>query len=447
MPSALMLCYTFPPACGGGVPRSAKFVRYLPNFSWRPVVLCQEPEPTAHRDDGPLADLPEDVCVRRIPSTTCDGLAWRLHGRMESCLAHILPRPLAEKLASTSCTLASKLIEPFYRPDYAIGFLRSGLRLAVDMARRHNVSVIYASSPPASILLMGLAVKRLTGLPLVCDLRDPIVGHNEFHVLPGWWRKARRLCERKVVAGADRIISAVDTATEDLFARFPHAHAEQFVTIPNGYDPADFVAPSSAGDRMLRIVHTGGLYGNRRMGGLLRAIAELIERHPELGSRIRVDHFGPQAPDGATELIERLAGVLHWHGPRPHAEVVAAMQTADVLLLMVMPNTRFSVPGKAYEYIGARRPILLLGPAESPAGRLLSRLDAGWILDPEDRDGLTRWLTDMLTLRDSGPLAAPPETDLSPWQRPVQAARLAEVLDDLIRRPAPQRQWMEPAYA
>ena len=114
---------------------------------------------------------------------------------------------------------------------------------------------------------------------------------------------------------------------------------------------------------------------------------------------------------------------------------------------MVMPNTRFSVPGKTYEYLGARRPILLLGPAESPAGRLIRRLDAGWILDPEDHDGLARWLAESLDRRGAGPLPAPPEADLSTWQRPAQAARLAEVFEDVTRCAAPRFVQREPAYA
>ncbi|HFE52934.1 MAG TPA: glycosyl transferase family 1, partial [Bacteroidetes bacterium] len=35
----LFVAYYFPPAGGSGVQRVLKFVRYLPEFGWQPVVL------------------------------------------------------------------------------------------------------------------------------------------------------------------------------------------------------------------------------------------------------------------------------------------------------------------------------------------------------------------------------------------------------------------------
>ena len=436
MPSALMLCYTFPPASGGGVPRSAKFVRYLPQFSWRPVVLCQEPEPTAHRDDGPLADLPEDVCVRRIPSTTCDGLAWRLHGRMRSCMAHILSRPLAEKLASTSCTLASKLIEPFYRPDYAIGFLRSGLRLAVDMVWRHNVSVIYASSPPASILLMGLAIKRLTGLPLVCDLRDPLVGHNTFHEPPHWWRRERRRIERLAVAGSDVLISAVDTATADLVSRYPDVPTGRFRTVTNGYDANEIAALPAlgAGDGVLRFVHAGSLHGGRSLDGLFEAVDDMIRDDPTLRGRIEIICCGPGGHDAYGRWPRRLEGVLKLRGTIAHRSVRTLYRRADVLLLPIMDGTTLSVPGKTYEYLGLRREIMLLGPGDCPAARLVRQTRSGRVLDATDVPGIREHVEDLMRRKRAGTPATPPPMDLSMFHRQTLAGQLAEIFDEAAGR-------------
>ena len=39
MKNVLMIAYSFPPAGGPGVQRTSKFVKYLRNYGWEPVVL------------------------------------------------------------------------------------------------------------------------------------------------------------------------------------------------------------------------------------------------------------------------------------------------------------------------------------------------------------------------------------------------------------------------
>ena len=38
-----MIAYSFPPAGGPGVQRTAKFVKYLGNYDWEPVILTRDP--------------------------------------------------------------------------------------------------------------------------------------------------------------------------------------------------------------------------------------------------------------------------------------------------------------------------------------------------------------------------------------------------------------------
>jgi hypothetical protein len=61
MNSVLMLCYYFPPLSGGGVQRSSKFVKYLPEWGWRPVVVSVEPNRRNSLEYGVDASLLSDV--------------------------------------------------------------------------------------------------------------------------------------------------------------------------------------------------------------------------------------------------------------------------------------------------------------------------------------------------------------------------------------------------
>ena len=86
-----------------------------------------------------------------------------------------------------------------------------------------------------------------------------------------------------------------------------------------------------------------------------------------------------------------LGDALALEGFRPHAEALAAMRAADVLLLLV-PRAGGRglsvVSGKVYEYLAAERPILALVPPEGDAAALLRDTGSAWIADPDDEGGI-----------------------------------------------------------
>src|SRR5919204_6281926 len=84
----LFLAYHFPPVGGGGVQRNSKFVRYLRDFGYEPVVVTG-PGGAAGRwtpDDPTLGgDVPDGVEVHRVTGPEPAGAgAWR--GRRERWL-------------------------------------------------------------------------------------------------------------------------------------------------------------------------------------------------------------------------------------------------------------------------------------------------------------------------------------------------------------------------
>ena len=64
----LVVAYYFPPMGMSGVQRVAKFVKYLPEFGWEPVVLTVEPggyfaydEQLQEEEEAPLQPLEEGI--------------------------------------------------------------------------------------------------------------------------------------------------------------------------------------------------------------------------------------------------------------------------------------------------------------------------------------------------------------------------------------------------
>ena len=62
----IFIAYNFPPMGGGGVQRSVKFVKYLPEFGWEPAVVAAADRLYWARDDTLLSDIPPGTIVRRL---------------------------------------------------------------------------------------------------------------------------------------------------------------------------------------------------------------------------------------------------------------------------------------------------------------------------------------------------------------------------------------------
>ena len=59
-----MLAYHFPPSAAAGVFRTLRFVKYLPEFGWQPLVITISPEANADNVDPKLLEqIPQTAVV------------------------------------------------------------------------------------------------------------------------------------------------------------------------------------------------------------------------------------------------------------------------------------------------------------------------------------------------------------------------------------------------
>ncbi len=86
------------------------------------------------------------------------------------------------------------------------------------------------------------------------------------------------------------------------------------------------------------------------------------------------------------------------------------------------------VPAKTYEYLAARRPILVLTEEGSEAKRLLEGLPGVWIREFGDRSGIRAALEEAMAFR---PVPLPPWDGLPSFTRGTQAGVLAGLLDEV----------------
>lgn len=412
-----MLSYHYPPLGGSGSMRVLRFTRYLPEHGWRPIVISVAGGGNEPRDPGLLQQVPPEAEVHRVPCLEPDDFAntWR--------------KPF-QKIVRNLFKTFDFVLFPDDRALWIGPSARKGERLAAEVGAR----AIWATGPPFSTLVAGLRLHQRTGLPLVLDFRDDWTGFNDRFRSRGPRRQAREeALEQECLRAASAVVSVTPGIVDALRERRPPGMPEdRFHLLPNGFDPSHFTIPPPPRERPdeFRIVYAGSLYANRSPGPFLEGLRRWLERHPERRSELRVRFLGRVDPALEPLLAAPdLQDVLQRTAFLPHAESLAQVQSADLLLLIVDQVERADqiFTGKVFEYLGSGRPILGLVPPGSPLADLLERSGAGLLASPSDPEAIAAALETAWQRCEAPPLPDPEVLAL--YDARSQAGVLAGLLE------------------
>lgn len=403
----LVLAYFFPPLGGAGVQRVLKFVKYLPQSGWTPTVVTTRSRWYPAQDPSLLSDVPPQAAVARAT----DPGALRLAARAGSLL------PPADQVLGW--------------PDEAAAWIPAAVGSTLRAVRAHRPDVLLSSCAPLSTHIVAMAVQHATGLPWIADFRDEWAANPYAHRIAAIAGLTRRV-EAAVRRRADR----VTVASEHYVIGGRGPDDPKRVTITNGVDPDDVaaLAPTPRNDR-LRLVFTGTLYATIDCRPVFETLARLAARGAIDPAQVELRLVGnvwlrdlPSA--GAVEVIRM--------GYVDHAQALAEMARADVLLAHVDPTSRHT-PAKIFEYLATGRPVLCITHPESLSHRLVDELQAGWAVAPEDATGVERAIQTAYDRWKGGDLETRPAVRaevLRRHGRDVLTRQLAEVLADVAQRPA-----------
>lgn len=439
MRRVLVVAYYFPPSGGPGVQRVLKMVRYLPQFGWEPVVLTVREGTFPARDESLLAEIPPHIHVERTRILEPYTFYRRLTGTRQAIDVAVLT-DRAE--TSRRQRLAQFVRATFFIPDARVGWLFDAIPAGVRLVEQWEIEALYTSSPPYTGALIGRALKRRTGRAWVMELRDPWTG---FLTTPRrWWlpRRIDRHLERSCLEQADRVVAAWEGIISDARAKYPALPPEKFITIPNGFDAADYPTTTATATTTepqrtgaLTITYTGSLYGLRNPDVLIAALEQLIAEGTIPPARVRLRFVGRVGED----VLATLARSSLWTQTEvvpyvPHAESLRYVLESDVALLVVDRSTDSAqiVPGKVFEYLGAGKPILALAPHGSAIEALLAETGAGVVC--ADATECAAVLTGWYRQWESGQrLVTPNQEAIARYERRTAASTLAAVLDAATR--------------
>ncbi|MBK9150169.1 MAG: glycosyltransferase family 4 protein [Saprospiraceae bacterium] len=428
----LIIVYYWPPAGGGGVQRWVKFVKYLREFGWEPVVY------TAAGADYPIldpvleSDIPEGIEIIRQKIIEPYSLFKKFTGKKAD--EKLDPAFLSEgKKFGWKERLAVWVRGNIFIPDARCLWIRPSVNYLTRYLKTHKTDVLVTSGPPHSCHVIGLQLKERLGLPWLADFRDQWTQIDYFDDLrlTSYARKKHKSLEKKVLDNADCVL----TVGPELAKGLRSISQTRIEIITNGFDESDRssgIMPLAKESNILWLTYIGTINDAQNPLVLWEALNKMKASHHPIYSQLKIRIVGKAEQQVLKSIHEAgISDIIEYTGYVSHKEAIGYQNTSDVLLLLInrTKNNKAIVTGKLFEYLDARKPILCIGPEDGDAAAIIRDAGAGIICDYEDPDDIIRALEKLCTENLLNPAD---RNKILKYSRRNLTAGLSEILHSLL---------------
>lgn len=411
--------------------RCLKIAKYLRQYGWEPIIFTAKDAHYPTIDHSNDRDVPEGLTVLRQPIWEPYAIYKKLTGRKpEENVNNVLYFQDVNWKHRLSVWIRSN----FFIPDARAQWIRPSVRYLLDFLRENPVDALLSDGPPHSNTRIATLVRQATGIPWLADFQDPwtqVDYYQHLSLLPWADRKHRRL-EKEALQTADKTTIVSTTWKAELEA----IGAKNVSVLPWGFDPDDYrELQSEPVQEGFVFSHLGIMGYDRNPATLFQVVAEMCGANGAFAEAIRFQLVG--LVDESVQKAYTEAGIndrVDLVGSVNRQEALRRTQQSPVLLLLLnqQTNAKGRIPGKLFEYLATRRPILALGPPDSDVAQILRETGSGVCCAYEDAVGIRRELERLFLLYQSGELRQPLANNIAPYSHPHLVGQVAEWLDELV---------------
>ncbi len=422
----LFIGFLFPPYNQIGAVRLGKFAKYFERAGHDVRVLC------ADRIALPATSRLEidPARVIRTKWLNVNAPIELLLGGRERVVSRGYRRPgVVGRILSRLGRLYGSIL---HFPDGQVGWWPYAVRAGAALIKSWRPDIILVSAPPFTGLLVARQLASKHRIPWAADLRD-LWSENQLRRTGRLRHRMDTWLERRVLSSAAGLV----TVSAPLARRLAARHPQPVQLITNGFDPEDLPvsnAAPGAESQGLQLIYTGMVYEGFQDAAPL---FEALRADALLRQAVRVDFYGRNL--SAVETLNAhygLHGCVRVHAPIGHLEALRLQRQADALLFLAWrdPEQSGIMTGKIFEYLGARRPILMLGLQADDAVRMVTGRGAGHLCRSADEIAaqLHTWLRAKAA---AGRLEDTPPTAVQGLTRQEQAQTLLVFLQACLQAP------------
>ncbi len=409
----LLIAYHYPPVkVSSGIQRTLKFSAYLRENGWEPMVLTISPRAYEQVSDEQMAEIPSGMVMER---------AFGLDTARHLSIGDRYPGWLAQ-------------------PDRWVSWLPAAVWRGMAMIRRYRPSVIMSTYPIATAHLIGLSLKRLSGLPWIADFRDSMTEPG-YPRDPATWRIHRRL-EQAIIRRCDRAVFTTEGTLQMYADRYPEKSASNWSVIENGFDDENFRDAESGFESsplgqpdQLTLIHSGVLYPQERdPKPFFAALRKLKDAGKISAAQLQVVLRATGSDDLYLSLLNDfgLRDIVKLAPTVTYRDALREMLRADGLLLFQAGMCNHQIPAKLYEYLRAGRPIFTLTDPKGNTASSLRAANALDIVDITDIDDIAAGLQRFIERLKQGVSQGVPREIANLHSRRSRTRELAMLLDQVV---------------
>ncbi|WGF92270.1 glycosyl transferase family 1 [Aequorivita marisscotiae] len=373
MKHALIITYYWPPAGGPGVQRWLKFVKYFRQFGVEPIVYAPENPNYPLVDENFSAEIPDDIKIVKHPINEPYRFAKLFSKKKTEKMSSGI---ISKKDSSAMEKLMLYVRGNFFIPDARVGWVKPSVKFLSQFIAENTVDVVITTGPPHSVHLIGMQLKKELNLKWIADFRDPwttIHYHKSLRLNKTSARKHKEL-EASVLKSAN-IVTVTSPTTKKEFQMITDTPIE---VITNGYDILPEITFKL--DTAFSISHIGSLLSERNPEVLWKVLNEICTENETFKADLLLQFAGAVSDEVKQSLKKfQLDQNCTFLGYVSHSEALKLQHQSQLLLLVEINSaeTRAIIPGKLFEYLAAKRPIIALGPKESDIEEIILETKSG----------------------------------------------------------------------
>lgn len=423
----LIITYYWPPSGGSGVQRWVKFTKYLPSQGIIPVIYTPDNPDITSIDRTLEDDIPQEAEIIKRHITEFYWLYRLLRGRKAKDKKEVNPINGGKKSFLQKLMLFIR--GNMFIPDPRITWMCPSVRFLKRYLKKNPVDVIISTGPPQSMHLIAMKVAKATSTPWVADFRDPWTKIFYFKHLPllPFAKKKHNKLEKTVIDNADAVVTVSPTIRRE----FQEMTSTPVHLITNGYDAEDFeqiVEP----DGFFNITHTGLLVKDGNPQLLWQILAEKCRKDEEFAKYLRIRLTGNidkevLASIKASGLEDKMINL----GYQKHLVAIREQKNASMLILPLReePEKKGILPGKLFEYLASRHPVLCIGLAEGDIAKVLDETHSGRAYEWDDKS-MAEYI-DLCWLNFKNGNYGNQEADIYKYSRKALTAVMASLLKSI----------------
>lgn len=439
MKKVLLVAYYFPPLGWSGVQRTLKFVKYLRNFGWEPIVVTVNKTTFSILDETLNIEIPKGVKIIRIDDLKLkdytDNIKEKMLLNVEASFNLVSDKCLLSRYENEIEKTLEKLRNLILFPDGNAIWADSVIKKISEKLILKDIDLVYTTSGPYSSHIIGNYLKSQYKIPWVADFRDEWTNNPYLGIDSNLRYEMEKNIENNILINCDKILTATSGLKQNYINNFK-INKNKIEVITNGYDEDDFtnIIERKKSNKFI-ITHNGSFYSSINPYSFIIALNNLLSKRKIDISNLEVQFIGNIENKIKTEIkaIDKF-DIVNFKGYLPHKKSLQLCSESSVLLLIVGEGEKVKsvYTGKVFEYLRFKKAILALSPKKSLIEELLAKTGCGSNVEYSDIKGIENLILRYYEMWKNDKTLIVNENEIKNYERQKLTEKLSKCFNDVI---------------